>query len=239
VLEPGINWSTIRVLARNGVEVIIPRGQACCGGLALHTGDQEKARSLARQNMQVFSKDVDAILTNAAGCGSGMKEYPRLFKGQPEETQALEFAEKVQDISQFLQSLELIPANPLIQPMKAAYHDACHLAHAQGITVAPRKLLGAVPNLTLLEIEDGGMCCGSAGSFNVEQPEIAAQLGKRKAENILASGAQAVITGNIGCMVQLRVHLEAIGKPLPVYHTVEVLDWAYSAGVKHPEAGKD
>lgn len=239
VLEPGINWSTIRVLARNGVEVVIPKGQTCCGGLALHTGDQDKARSLARQNMQVFSEAVDAILTNAAGCGSGMKEYPLLFKGRPEETRALEFAEKVQDISQFLNSLELIPTNPLAQPMKAAYHDACHLAHAQGITVAPRKLLAAVPNLTLLEVADGGMCCGSAGSYNVEQPEIAAQLGRRKAENILASGAQAVITGNIGCMVQLRVHLKAIGKLLPVYHTVEVLDLAYSAGAKSPEAGMD
>ena len=228
VLDPEINWATIRVLAMNGVEVVIPKGQTCCGGLAVHTGDHDQARAFARQNLQVFPDDVDVILTNAAGCGSGIKDYPLLFEGLPEQARAEAFAGKVQDISQFLAILELRTAQGLVRPLRAAYHDACHLAHAQGITLAPRKLLGAVPNLTLLEIADAYMCCGSAGSYNVEQPEIAAELGRRKVENILKSGAEAVITGNIGCIVQLRMHLEAAGKPLPVYHTVEILDLAYS-----------
>lgn len=228
VLDPQINWGTLRVLSHNGVEVLIPQQQTCCGGLSIHTGQHDQARALARQNLSAFPVDVDVILTNAAGCGSGMKEYPFLFKGLPEEELAIDFAAKVQDISEFLETLELGGAGSLAQPMRAAYHDACHLAHAQGITLAPRKLLGAIPNLTLLEIADPGICCGSAGSYNVEQPAIAAELGRLKAANILASGAQAVITGNIGCMVQLRSHLQSAGRSLPVYHTVEILDLAYS-----------
>jgi glycolate oxidase iron-sulfur subunit len=232
VLEPEINWATIRVLARNGIEVILPKTQTCCGALSIHTGDHDQARLLARQNLRAFPEDVDAILTNAAGCGSGMKEYPLLFKGLPEEHKAVAFAEKVMDISEYLSSLELDQVSPLSQPLTAAYHDACHLAFAQGITLAPRKLLTAIPNLTLLEISDTSNCCGSAGSYNVEQPDLAVELGQRKAESILNSGAQAVITGNIGCMVQLRMHLKLLGKPLPVYHTVEMLDLAYSVGEK-------
>ena len=228
VLDPEINWATIRVLTRNGVEVVIPRGQTCCGGLPLHTGDLRKARLFASQNLLAFPWDVDAILTNAAGCGSGLKEYSRLFKGTTQEAEAQAFSQKVQDISEYLLNLELRPAVPLASPLMAAYHDACHLAHAQGISMEPRKLLKAVPGLTLLEINDPGICCGSAGSYNVEQPEIAAQLGRRKAENIYKSGAQAVITGNIGCIIQLRSHLMETGHPLPVYHTVEILDLAYS-----------
>ncbi len=228
VLDPEINWATIRVLTNNGVEVVIPKKQTCCGALSLHTGQQDHARRFARQNLAAFSDDVDVILTNAAGCGSGLHEYPLLFKGFPEEAQAVAFSSKVQDISQYLQSLELRPASNLSQPMKAAYHDACHLAHAQGITLEPRRLLGAIPNLTLLEVPNSAMCCGSAGSYNVEQPVLAAEIGRRKAENILKSGAQAVITGNIGCMIQLRTSLKEAGTPLPVYHTVEILDLAYS-----------
>lgn len=230
ILEPQINWAAIRILARNGVEIIIPPGQTCCGALSLHTGEHHQARLLARQNLNAFPQDVDVILTNAAGCGSGMKEYPLLFKGLPEEPRAILFAEKVRDISEFLADLELSVSHPLSRPLKAVYHDACHLAHAQGITLEPRKLLNAIPNLTLVEIQDAVICCGSAGSYNIEQPEIAAELGRRKAENILQSGAQAVITGNIGCMVQLRQHLKALGNPLPVYHTVEILDLAYGNG---------
>lgn len=227
-LDPEINWATIRVLTNNGIEVVIPKNQTCCGALPLHTGQRDQALRFARQNLDAFPEEIDVILTNAAGCGSGLHEYPLLFKGLPEEARAVSLSSKVQDISQFLQSLELRPAKQLGQPMKAAYHDACHLAHAQGITLEPRKLLGAIPNLTLLEVPDAVFCCGSAGSYNVEQPEIAAELGRRKAENILKSGAQAVITGNIGCMVQLRTSLKTLGTPLPVYHTVEILDLAYS-----------
>jgi glycolate oxidase iron-sulfur subunit len=228
VLAPEINWATLRVLAKNGVEVLVPSGQGCCGALLLHTGDHAQARALARQNLKAFPKDVDVILTNAAGCGSGMKEYELLFKGLRDEAVASAFAHKVQDISQFLASLGLVPPPPIPQPLLVAYHDACHLAHAQGITAQPRSLLAAIPNLTLIGIKDSDTCCGSAGSYNLEQPEIAAELGRRKAQNIVQSGAQAVAMCNIGCMIQIRNHLQTVGKLLPVFHVMELLDMAYS-----------
>jgi glycolate oxidase iron-sulfur subunit len=228
VLAPEINWATLRVLAQNGIEVVIPQEQGCCGALLIHTGDHRQARQMARQNLKAFPKDVDVILTNAAGCGSGMKEYEQLFHGLRDEELASQFAHKVQDVSQFLTSLDLIPPPPLPQPLKVAYHDACHLAHAQGISAQPRRLLAAIPNLTLLEVPDGSFCCGSAGSYSLEQPEIASELGQRKVKNILHTGAEAVVAGNIGCMVQIRKHLQPLGKMLPIFHTVELLDMAYA-----------
>ncbi len=227
VLAPEINWATARVLAQNGVEVVIPREQGCCGSLGLHTGEIRRARDLARNNFRAFPSDVDAIITNAAGCGSGMKEYGVLFKGQPEAEQAGVFAKRVKDVSEFLDQLGLIEPPALTAPLKVAYHDACHLANAQGITAAPRRLLAAVPNLTLIEIPEGEMCCGSAGTYNLEQPELAATFGERKARNILSTGAEAVVTGNIGCLVQIQTYLRKRGQPLPLYHTLEVLDQAY------------
>lgn len=227
VLAPQLNWATLRVLALNGVEVIIPRRQNCCGGLSIHTGAAGQARALARHNLAVFPADVDAIVTNAAGCGSGIHEYPLLFKGLPEESRAREFAGRTRDISVFLAELGLAPPPALPRPLRLAYHDACHLAHAQGVRSEPRQLLRSVPNLTLLEIPEGDMCCGSAGTYNLEQPDIAAALGQRKGSNILATGAEAVVTGNIGCLTQIQAHLQALGQPLPIYHTVEILDWAY------------
>lgn len=229
-LAPNINWATLRVLAKNGVEVVIPRGQGCCGSLGLHTGELERARNLARNNFNIFPKDVEAVLTNAAGCGSGMKEYGVLFAGQPEQAEAKTFAGRVKDVSEFLAELGLIPPPALTQPLKVAYHDACHLAHAQAITAAPRHLLTQIPNLTLAEIPEGEMCCGSAGTYNLEQPELAAVFGARKAKNITHTGAQAVATGNIGCLIQIRTHLQKLGQPLPIYHTLEVLDAAYTGG---------
>ncbi len=230
-LAPEINWSTLRVLARNGVEVLIPQGQSCCGALALHTGEADLARQQALHNMQLFPAEVDAILTNAAGCGSGMKEYPLLFKGTPWEKQAEYFTARVQDISVFLDALGVEAPPPLPEPLQVAYHDACHLAHAQGVTTAPRSLLSAIPNLTLVNFPEADLCCGSAGTYNLEQPLTAHALGERKARNILSSGASAVVTGNIGCLVQLRNHLAAQGQPIPVWHTLEVLDRAYRGWV--------
>jgi glycolate oxidase iron-sulfur subunit len=227
-LAPQINWATLRVLAKNGVEVVIPRGQGCCGSLGLHTGELGRARNLARNNFNVFPNDVDAVLTNAAGCGSGMKEYGVLFAGQPEQAEAKTFASRVKDVSEFLAELGLVPPPALPQPLKVAYHDACHLAHAQAITAAPRQLLAGIPNLTLAEIPEGEMCCGSAGTYNLEQPVLAAQFGSRKAQNILSTGTQAVATGNIGCLIQIRTHLHKQGQPQPIYHTLELLDLAYS-----------
>jgi len=234
-LAPGINWATLRVLARNGVEVVIPHGQGCCGALALHSGEMALARSQAAHNLRLFPSDVDAVIANAAGCGSGMKEYPLLFEAAPDGTSApdewqspaLTFAQKVQDVSVFLDSLGVEEPPPLEEPFVLAYHDACHLAHAQGVIEAPRRLLQKVPNLTLVPIPEADLCCGSAGMYNIEQPEIARRLGQRKARHILDAGPQAVATGNIGCMVQLRLHLTALDHPLPVWHTLEVLDRAY------------
>ncbi|MDE0196566.1 MAG: heterodisulfide reductase-related iron-sulfur binding cluster [Caldilineaceae bacterium] len=224
VLAPGINSATVEVLTSNGVEVVIPPRQVCCGALSMHTGAADQARALARRNFDAFNlDDLDAVVTNAAGCGSGMHEYPLLFAGEAEEQAAREFADKVQDLTVFLDALGIEPPPALPAPMTVAYHDACHLAHAQGVTDAPRRLLGAIQNLTLVPIPEGEICCGSAGSYNIEQPEIAAQLGQRKAEAILGTGAQAVVTGNIGCMTQIDSHLQRLGKPLPIFHTVELL----------------
>lgn len=233
-LAPEINWATLRVLARNGVEVLIPPDQACCGALLMHTGELERARQLARLNLRAFSGEVDAILTNAAGCGSGLKEYPLLLMGLDDQALADELAARAQDVSQFLAELGMLGEPALPQPTRVAYHDACHLAHAQGITAAPRALLSRVANLTLLEVADNTTCCGSAGTYNLEQPEIAAELGKRKAANILQTGAEAVAAGNIGCIVQIRSYLQALGKLLPIFHTFELLDVAYSRSAAGP-----
>ncbi len=227
-LAPEINWATLRVLAKNGVEVVIPDGQGCCGALMMHMGEADMARALARHNLRAFSLDgVDAILTNTAGCGSAMKEYGLLFKGQAEADQAQAFARRVRDVSEFLAELGLNPPPALPQPTHLAYHDACHLIHAQSLALPPRQLLRQIPNLVLLDIPESELCCGSAGVYNLEQPEVAASLGQRKASNILRTGATAVAMGNIGCMVQIRAHLERLGQPLPVLHTLEVLDRAY------------
>ncbi len=225
VLAPEINWATLRVLAENGIETLIPKHQTCCGSLSMHTGAAAQARTLARHNLKTFPMaEVDAVVTNAAGCGSGMKEYPLLFKGMVEETQAQAFASKVKDVSVLLHEIGLKKPPALSRPLKLAYHDACHLAQAQGITVAPRQLLRSIPNVSLLEVAEGNICCGSAGTYNLEQPEIAKELGQRKAQYILNTGARAVVTGNIGCMTQIQAHLT---EPLPVYHTMQILDQAY------------
>lgn len=229
VLAPQINWATIRVLARNGVEVVIPKNQQCCGALAAHTGAMKKAVANARHNLGVFPTDVDAIVTNAAGCGSGMREYGLWFLGDAEEAAAKKMSGRVQDISEFLVQLGMIDSPPLPKPIKVAYHDACHLVHAQKVSAQPRQLLNSIPNLELLPVPDSQICCGSAGTYNIEHPDVANQLGTEKAEAILATGADAVATGNIGCMTQIDNHLKNLGKPLPVYHTIEILDQAYSS----------
>jgi glycolate oxidase iron-sulfur subunit len=228
-LAPAIGWATLRVLACNGVEVVVPAGQGCCGALAMHGGKLDLARDFARTNLDAFPADVDAIVTNAAGCGSAMKECPLLFAGRPEESRATTFAGRVRDVSEFLADLGPVESPGLPAPLRVAYHDACHLAHAQSVTAAPRRLLSAIPNLTMVDIEEGDLCCGSAGTYNIEQPALAATLGERKAGRVLATNAQAVVMGNIGCMVQVRMHLARLQRPLEVLHTMEMLDRAYSA----------
>ena len=227
VLAPDINWATLRVLAENGVETIIPAKQGCCGSILMHIGEEKQALKHARHNLGVFPEDVDAIITNAAGCGSGMHEYGLLFKGQAQEAQATAFAKRVRDVTTFLHELGLQPPAGLSQPLKVVYQDACHLLHAQGIRAAPRHILNAIPHLTLLELHDDGLCCGSAGTYNLEQPEIAAQLGERKVEQILQTGADVVVSGNIGCLTQIQTHLKQKNKQLKALHTIQLLDRAY------------
>jgi glycolate oxidase iron-sulfur subunit len=227
VLAPEIGWATLEVLARNGVETVIPSGQGCCGALAMHTGAAEQAKTHARRNLRAFPGDVDAVVTNAAGCGSGMREYPLLFKGESDADAARTFSDRVLDISAFLAALGPVAPPPLSEPLVLAYHDACHLAHAQGVRSQPRALLEAIPNLTLVEPAEWELCCGSAGTYNIEKPEIAIELGRRKARNLIATGAQAIASGNIGCLTQVRSHLCQLGADIPVMHTMEVLARAY------------
>lgn len=210
VLRPSINAATVRVLSDNGVEVIVPQEQGCCGALALHSGHAARGQRLAAHNARIFPADVDAIVTNAAGCGSAMQEQPH--------------AAPVLDVAEFLDQLGLRTSLSLAQPTRIAYHDACHLSHGQGIRSAPRRLLAQIANVTVAEIEDGEMCCGSAGLYNMEHPETANALGRRKAAAIHATGATLVAAGNIGCLTQIAAHLI-----IPVRHTIEVIDSAYSS----------
>lgn len=222
VLDPDINTATIEVLTHNGVEVVIPRSQGCCGGLAWHTGDLVAARAFARRNLAAFPADVDAVLTNAAGCGSAMHEYHLVLRGTADEARSEAFRHRVMDVSVFLMKLGL--REPLRETkLKVAYHDACHLANAQNVRRQPRDLLRAIPGLELLEVADAHLCCGSAGSYNMDQPEIAASLGEQKAMAVIATGAEIVASGNIGCLTQLQMHLKQLGSNIQVRHTMQVL----------------
>lgn len=224
VLAPAINVATIRVLAANGVEVVVPPGQGCCGALALHVGETDRAYERATALTRAFPGDVDAIVSNAAGCGSAMKEYGHAFRGRPQEPALEAFSHRVRDVSEFLDALGMIEMPPLPEPVTIAYHDACHLAHAQGIRSAPRRLLTQVPGVRVVEIPEGEICCGSAGLYNVEHADTAGALGDRKALAIASTGAAAVAAGNIGCLVQIETHLRRAGAPIPVLHTMQVLE---------------
>lgn len=225
VLDPDINTATIDVLTRNGVEVVIPQAQGCCGALAWHVGDIGAARKFARQNVRAFPADVDAIVTNAAGCGSGLHEYHLILAGTADAEAAEQFRHRVCDVSAFLSRLGgFIPPPPQKSKRRIAYHDACHLANAQGIRSEPRALLAMIPGAEVVELADPHLCCGSAGTYNIDQPEIATRLGAAKAGAIVDSHADVVATGNIGCIAQLRAHL---GAKVPVRHTMQVLRDAY------------
>jgi glycolate oxidase iron-sulfur subunit len=221
VLRPTVFEAAVEVLTHHGVEVVVPPGQGCCGSLALHSGEDDLARSLARRNLAAFPDDVDAILSTAAGCGSGMRSYPQLFAGSAEEERASRFASRVRDVSSFLDGLGV--RWPRLEPGPVvAYHDPCHLAHAQRERAAPRRLLTAV-GATLVEPADWELCCGSAGIYNLEHPEVASRLGEQKARALLATGAEVLASGNIGCLVQIGRHLDRLGEERPLLHTVELL----------------
>lgn len=222
VLAPDVHAATVEVLTRNGVEVEVPAGQGCCGGLSWHTGDLVAAREFAQRNLDAFPLDVDALITNAAGCGSAMHEYPMILKGTGDESRAEALASKVRDVSVFLSELGWRESFRETR-VRMAYQDACHLANAQGVRQPPRDLLRSIPGADLVELADAELCCGSAGSYNLDQPEIAASLGARKAQAVMASGASVVVSGNIGCLTQMDLHLRRAGARVTVRHTVQVL----------------
>ena len=228
VLAPAINYAAARTLAANGVEVHNPPGAGCCGSILLHIGAEEKARDLARRNFTQLPEDVDAIITTAAGCGSGINDYELLFKGQHDVERATAFSRAVMDFSAYLAELGLREPAGFDSERRVVYQDACHLLHAQGIQGEPRALLNQIPNLRLLTIADAGMCCGSAGTYNIDQPVIAAELGRRKVESILAVKPDMVVSGNIGCITQLRQLLARQENPLPVMHIAEILHRTYA-----------
>ena len=220
-----VNVATARVLAAEGCDVVIPRSQGCCGALSLHDGRRGEAARFAADLIEVFERaSVDAIVVNSAGCGSAMKEYRDLLAGDPAlADRAAALSEMTADLSEFLVDLGPVATrHPL--PMTAAYHDACHLAHAQRITSEPRELLKAIPDLTVVELADAGICCGSAGIYNLVQPEAARQLGARKAAAVADSRADVVVSGNPGCALQISSAMQDAGAAMPVAHLAEVLD---------------
>lgn len=220
-----VNAATVRVLAAEGCDVVAPRAQGCCGALALHAGTRERAKEFARQLIAVFEQNpVNHIAINAAGCGSTMKEYGELLHDDPAwASRARAFAAKVRDVTEIL--ADLAPRAPR-HPVRAriAYHDACHLAHGQGVRSQPRQILDAIPGVELVPIGESDVCCGSAGIFNLVQPEMASSLGRRKAEQLAAANADLVVTSNPGCILQIRASSPSNQQAPPVMHIVEVID---------------
>ena len=222
-----VNRATIRVLAAEGCEVVIPRSQGCCGALMLHTGLEEEAAEMARRFIDTFeaeAADVETLVINAAGCGSTLKDYGHLLRDDPVYAdRARAMAEKCKDISELLDELEpRAPRHPV--PLRIAYHDACHLQHAQGVSSEPRRVLQTIPELELCEIPEAAICCGSAGIYNLVEPDAAVDLGDRKARHILTTGAEAVVSGNPGCLLQIASRLEQSGTPTRTFHLVELVD---------------
>lgn len=233
VLFPQVNLATVNVLRQNGFEVVVPPRQGCCGALHVHNGLLEEGRRLALRLIECFeAEQVDAIVVNAAGCGSTMKEYGKLFAHTPHEQRARAFAVRVKDVTEFLAEVGVrLPERPLRGrsggEYVVTYHDACHLAHAQGIRQQPRELIRALPGVKLVELPESDVCCGSAGIYNLLQPEMAARLLQRKVERIAATGAEAVLTGNPGCLAWIAQGLRALPHPVEILHPVELLSRAY------------
>ena len=222
---PGVNAATARVLAAEGFDVIAPAAQGCCGALSAHNGRENEAQGFARALIDQFERaGVDAVVVNSAGCGSAMKNYADLLAGDPVYAErAMRFVDGVRDISEFLYERGAVaPRNPL--PVTIAYHDACHLGHAQGVRAQPRELLRGIPGLQLIEIADADLCCGSAGIYNVLNPVAARELGDRKAANVLRTKAKLLVTANPGCLMQVASSVERAGERIALAHTIEVLD---------------
>jgi glycolate dehydrogenase iron-sulfur subunit len=225
------NAATARVLARNGVEVVATVGQTCCGALHAHAGERELARDLARRNIAAFERDaVDAVIVNAAGCGAAMKEYGWLLKDDPEwSARASAFAAKVKDATEFLGNLGM-SETPGALHGRATWDDPCHLLHGQKVRDQPRALLAAIPGLDIVPLEEADWCCGSAGTYNVTQPELAQSILDRKVANIVLTGADTVVTANPGCLMQIQSGLRKAGQKVRVVHLLDLLDEAYRTG---------
>ena len=229
VFTAQVNAATARVLAAEGCEVLVPQNQGCCGALLLDLGQEDEALALARKMINQFETlKLDAIIVNAAGCGAILKDYGYLLRDDPQyRERAIAFSAKCKDPSEVL--AELTPRAPRQgMALKVAYHDPCHLQHAQGITAQPRAALRTIPGVQILELPESALCCGSAGVYNLLQPETGHALGERKAKNIIATQAEVVATGNPGCQLQISALLNEKGHPLPVVHYMELLDAAIS-----------
>lgn len=227
-----VHDATIRVLQKNGCDVVLPGGQGCCGALHTHGGDMDGGRELARKNIAAMEAagldNFEAIIINAAGCGSTLKEYAHMLRDDPAwHARAERFVAKVRDIHEFLAAIVLNTADLKPLPLVVTYQEPCHMAHAQRITTQPRKLLKSIPLLKLIEMQESAMCCGSAGIYNLTEPEMAGQLGSRKVSNALATGASVIATGNPGCAMQLANELRKAGKHVQVKYVVELLDESY------------
>jgi glycolate oxidase iron-sulfur subunit len=225
VFFPEVNEATLRVLAAEGCDCVVPEGQGCCGALSLHSGRRDEAKAFARAIMRSFDDaGVDVIVVNAAGCGSSLKEYGRLFEDDAEwRERARIFSAKVRDVTELLYDLPPRAPRHRVEG-KVAYHDACHLAHAQGIRREPRLLLEAIPGLSVREIPNGDQCCGSAGTYNLFEPESANEIGLRKVENVLRAGADVLVSANPGCTIHLQRLLEARNVHLRAMHPIEIID---------------
>ena len=228
-----VHWATARVLQRNGCDVVIPKTQGCCGAIHYHSGAGTPALHMAEANAEAFPKDIDAVIVNVAGCGAMLKDYghmaEELSPGREDlHTRLDAFSHKVKDVSEFLASLGPVKPTGEVK-LTATYHDACHLAHAQKIRAQPRQLLEMIPGLTLVPLAESDICCGAAGSYNLTEGEMADRLGERKIRNILATGAQAVVSGNAGCTLQLISTLRKHNAAVEVLHPMELLDRSYSA----------
>lgn len=231
VLFAGVNAATVRVLASEGYDVVVPRGQRCCGALSEHAGREREAMRRARRLIDTFDRcAVDTVVVNVAGCGSTMKEYARLLRDDPRYAdRAAAFAATVRDVSELLAEAEPVaPRHRIVARM--AYHDACHLLHGQGVRAQPRAVLRTIPGLELIDLPEPGVCCGSAGIYNLVEPDTGADLGRRKADHVTSVAPDALVTANAGCLVQLRRYLP---RTLPVLHPVELVD-ASIRGVTFP-----
>lgn len=228
VTSARLNEATIRVLQRNGCEVVVPGTQTCCGALHVHSGLKDKARELARRNVDAFlADDFDAIVTNAAGCGSTLKEYHELLEHDPDYSdKSKKFVSKVRDITEFLAEIGLLPGMASLE-ITVTYQDSCHLAHGQKIRQAPRDLLKAIPGVTFRELPQCDLCCGSAGIYNIVHDEIADSILRKKMSLVDSTGAGVVTTANVGCAIQLKAGAERYGRRQRVLHVVELLDEAY------------